>query len=239
MDGETVVLSFVGTLAALLITKTVERGFNRTLAEAELSRDLILQLADTLLAVERFLVPLTAPYDVHDAASLRKIHSSYEWSPLPLKLDKLLEVFTDPEEHRLLYRFFNRDELHRAASKEHEKAYFWLLDEAKNWTDDRALERLGALEECRKRMLQHTRDMLRDGYRLIELLYPRANNVLANLIRGDSHEFYRHLRVDHALTNESVAARCAYYAAGVDAPYGTLERASARPKLAAGQTGRI
>ena len=219
MDGETVVLSFVGTLVALLITKTVERAYTKTVEEAELSRNLILQLADTLVTIERFIPPLSQPCNVHDTTTLRSIPSSYEWSSLPLKLEKLLEVFSDPEIHRLLYRFFNRDELHRAASKEHERAYFWLLDEAETWTDDRATERLQAIATCRSRMLDYTRDMLRDGYRLIECLYPRANNVLANLLRGDSHEFYRYLGESHGLTLKGIRARRAYFAARVQAPF--------------------
>jgi hypothetical protein len=219
MDGETVVLSFVGTLIALLITKTVERAYTKTVEEAELSRDLILQLADTLVTIERFVLPLSQPCDLHDTTTLRSIPSSYEWSSLPLKLEKLLQVFSDPEIHRLLYRFFNRDELHRAASKEHERAYFWLLDEAEIWTDDRATERLLAIATCRSRMLAYTRDMLRDGYRLIECLYPRANNVLANLLRGESAEFYRYLKESHGLTVESIGARRAYFSGRVEAPF--------------------
>jgi hypothetical protein len=150
-----------------------------------------------------------------------------------MRLEKLLEVFTKPEEHRLLYRFFNRDELHRPASKEHEEAYFWLLDKAESWTDDRAEERLGALKETRTRMLDHSRAMLRDGYRLIECMYPRANNMWANLFRGPSYDFYRYLERDHGLSEKEIAARREFYAGHVDASYTALKQANKLPRLAA------
>lgn len=216
MDGGvTVVLSFIGTLIALVITKTVERGYTKTVREAELSRDLIQHLADTLLAVERFIEPLTAPCDLRDTLSLRKVPSSYTWSPLPLKLETLLDVFSDPETHRLIYKFFDRDSLYREASREHEAAFYWLLDEARDWRTDASQERIDIVVEMRRRMLWYTFEMLSTGYQLLEKLYPLADNWLGNLTRGAAAPFYRHLEQEHRLTPASIRQRRAYY----DAPF--------------------
>ncbi len=219
MDGDwTVVLSFIGTLGALMITKTVERVYTQTVQRAERSRDLILHLADTLLAVERFISPLVAPCDIRDSASLRRIDSSFTWSPLPLKVESLLDVFSEPETHRLIYKFFDRDSLCRQASAEHETAYYWLLDNAKDWTADDAQERVGAIRESRTRMLRYTQEMLSTGYQLLERLHPLANNVVGNLTRGDAAAFYKYLEFEHQLTKAGIGLRRAYYEARFTPP---------------------
>ena len=92
--GITVVLSFIGTLIALLLTKTVERVYTQRLQRAEMSRDMLMYLADTLVAIERFIGPLASSDIISDAQGLRKIPSSYTWGRLPVKSEVILSAFS-------------------------------------------------------------------------------------------------------------------------------------------------
>ncbi|WP_437549672.1 hypothetical protein WME97_04195 [Sorangium sp. So ce367] len=214
MDLVTVLISFVGTLAALAITKTIERAIVRRLDAADLSRDALVDVLSTLTSAHAVLKSLLAEEHPRSISDLPFTPSGWEISPLSLSLEKLLSVFDDEEIHRLVMLFFERNRLFVARSTEHAVSFFWLLDNpGVDWENPRSRERVETLKVTRARMRDYARDILSIGWELADRLtrYADEQPSYVRSMRGGVHSF---IAKHYHLKPEDISLRASYYAVG-------------------------
>jgi len=214
MDISSLIFSFIGTLVALAVTKTIERWLSRSAEQAETARDVIVALAGLLPSLEVPMRDLVKPADITDKASLRRVPSGFNVGYIPMAIDKILPAFRAPEVHRLVLRLFNRSELFKKASDDNRTAYFWLLDSKEPWDCPATAERVETIADARRRMLAYVSEMTRYGYELLERLFPLASSPHAWPSRGPGIEFLARIKHEFGLDAEEARLRRAYFAVG-------------------------
>ncbi len=211
--GCTPILSFVGTLLALGVTKTFERVLTRRQDASDLARDVLVDFASTLTSVERTLAVLAREPAVSRREDLPSISSAFSRRPPTISLERMLNVFHDERLHRSLMLFFDRQALFAESSDERRAAFYWLIDRPETSAEDLAAqERLGVIRYSRVQMTQHCSDMLRHGYEVIEHLFDRAERAFAPM-RADFAETRAFLKSKYGLDSETIRLRRAYYSA--------------------------
>lgn len=211
--GYTPLLSFVGTLLALGVTKTFERVLTRRQDASDLTRDVLVDFASTLTSVERTLAVLAREPAVSRREDLPSISSAFSRRPPTISLERMLGVFHDERLHRSLMLFFDRQALFAESSDERRAAFYWLIDRPETPAEDLAAqERLGVIRHSRAQMTQHCLDMLRHGYEVVEHLFDRAERAFAPM-RSDFAETRAFLKSKYGLDSETLRLRRAYYSA--------------------------
>jgi len=207
------ILSFVGTLLALGVTKTFERVLTRRQDASDLARDVLVDFASTLTSVERTLAVLAREPTVSRREDLPNISSAFSRRPPTISLERMLGVFHDERLHRSLMLFFDRQALFAESSDERRAAFYWLIDRPEALAEDLAAqERLGVIKHSRVQMTRHCLDMLRHGYEVIEHLFDRAGQTFAPM-RSDFAETRAFLKSKYGLDSETIRLRRAYYSA--------------------------
>ncbi|UQA57045.1 hypothetical protein [Polyangium aurulentum] len=206
----TVVASFVGTLLALALQKTVERFVVRRLEAADLARDALVDLLSGLTGVENALETLLAAKMPQAALDLAETPSGWDLSTPAIKLDRMLGTFDDEQVHRLAILYYERYEHFARRSKQHEDAYYWLLDHPElDWSRPQAAERVGRMLVARKEMTTDARDMMRFGYELAAALWGRTKAPGLPMITRPSLPSF--LAERFGLDEEGIRVRKAFY----------------------------
>jgi hypothetical protein len=211
MDPFVIITSFIGTLAALVITKTIERSVVRILDAQDLTRDLLLDLTSHLTAVEDAHDQIVAAATPLEYSHLQATTSGWDMQPPAIKLERLLSVFSDENIHHPAVLYYERYDRFVRWSKQHEEAYYWLLDHPEvSWDGPQAGERRERIKFARNRMCRLTKEMLQFGYQLVELLADKAGRFgLPTMTRPTSADDFLRSKLGH--TKESLRQRRAFY----------------------------
>jgi hypothetical protein len=202
---------FLGGLVSLV----VHRRLGKELDQAEMSCDLVVQLASELSGLEGHLEALSGPpITALTHKLLKDLPSGFDLSPSALSLSKLLETFSNPEIHRLLVLYYNRLDLYEKRSAEHREAYYWLLDSPldADWTTPAAADRISTVEVCRANMLEYARDLLQYGSELVHRVLMQSDSFFVTFVRGNLKPYRDFLEQTYGLTRDSARLRRAYYA---------------------------
>ena len=213
----TVVTSFIGTLLAFALTKTVERVVSRRLEAAELARDALVDLLSGLTATEVALDSLLAATMPNAYAEHAETPSGWDLPAPSIKLERLLGIFDDEHVHRFAILYYERYDHFTKRSKQHESAFYWLLDHPDiDWRVPQAAERVALMRVARAEMLADAKIMMQYGYGLAELLLERARRPnLTSMTRPSLAAFLEHR---FAITEEEMRLRRAFYSL-TDVPF--------------------
>ncbi|MDI1451763.1 hypothetical protein [Polyangium sp. 6x1] len=217
---EAAILTFLGALFALLVNKTAERVWGRRNDAAELARDCLTDLLGMLTSIEQTIESVSGTSTPTEYNKLLDSPSGWDLLPPSIKLDKLLGIFDQEDIHRLAILFHERYGHFVLRSKQHEDAYYWLLDhDDEEWTRPKARERLGRLKVTRSEMLVSAQDMMRFGYDLAVRLHDYSTTKFAVPIfaRPSLPDF---IRRNYGIDGDGLRLRKAYYGMlGVQRPF--------------------
>lgn len=204
-------LGFIGTLLALVVTKTIEYSLQRRLAAAELARDALVDFASTTTNLEGTVECLRNEPRLSTPVDLVEVPSEYRREPPTIPIDRMLAGFSDERLHRTLMLFFNRHKLFVERSNERKTAFYWLLDNPDiAWTEPRALERVETIRRSTDDLTRYSLEMLRLAFEAMDRFYEIAERGVS-LIRTDFSDTKAFLESTYRLTKETIALRRAYH----------------------------
>jgi len=222
--------SFLGATAAIFIGEAAKRRLLRRWAATDLARDALIDTLTALRALEDVLESLMRASlpESPTRNDLASQPSGWFVSMPVLEVAKLIDTLDNEDAHAAAILLHDQLAAFARVNVEHERAYYWLLDDASarpakadapfDRDEPSVRERLDVIRAARAQLQPFAIRALRNGYELAMVLAAMSNRV--SVTRFDARPVDDLLKKRLGFGCDALAERAAYYAnARVSTPH--------------------